>query len=280
MLPRNIAASMTLFAGLTTIAVACDKPAPTAPSATATAGPSASSAAPKPAENRTMPLAEFCKELRAKLDAMVATCRPKPETEDLFKILKLSVDEMAADYAFCPQLENVEILADKVPSCLAEVRTHWQGALVHIAHTPACRDAFVGKTGPGAKCRSDLECVAGSFCVADPASSDPLAEVCSPPMAAGVTCIEHRGEACGPDLDCVAGKCTLRPGAGEACSASSQNCAPGLTCLLQTSTDKEGKCGPRRKAGEACHRWTECEGACVAPKGGKDGKCEAFCGSG
>lgn len=249
-------------------------------SASVTAQSSNKSAEPaKSAKPQTMPLADFCKQLHAKLDALVVACHAKPETEDLFKILKMSADDMLEEDNSCARLKNVEVLAEKAPACLAEVQTHWSGALVHIEHTPACRAAFVGKTPSGGKCGSDLECVAGSFCVADPESPDPLASVCSPPMAAGVKCIEHRGEACGPDLECSNGKCVPRPIAGEACLASAQNCAPGLACLIETSTAKEGKCAPRRKAGEACHRWTECEGACVAPKDKKDGTCESFCGS-
>jgi hypothetical protein len=226
-----------------------------------------------------MPLADFCSALHQKLDAMVATCEPKPATQDLFKILKMSADEMGEDDSACGRLKNVTVVADRVPACLAEVRTHWEGGLVHIADADACRAAVVGKTPNGASCSLDLECVAGSYCVADPASKDPLASVCAPSTHVGDTCIEHRGEACGPELDCRAGHCEKRPGAGEPCSPRSQTCAPGLTCLRDAPKATRGKCGPRRSAGDVCHRWTECEGACVAPAGSEDGRCESFCGS-
>ncbi len=260
---RNAVSGFALLAFAATIGAACNTQ--TSKGASSSSVPNASAAPAKVAKPPTMPLGDFCKQLRAKLDSMVAACQPKPATEDLFKLLKLMADEMADDDNFCTRLTNVDILAEKAPACLAEIRTQWDAALVRIQHTPACRAAFVGKTAPGGKCRSDLECIANSFCVADPSSSDPLASVCSPPMAAGVTCIEHRGEACGPDLDCSSGKCVPRPISGETCSSADQNCGPGLTCLMETSAAKEGKCGPRRKAGQACHRWTDCDGAyCVA----------------
>lgn len=282
-----------LFGALLTLALGCEKTPGGSPSASSSSSPSSlASSAPTGAgssgadvaksapHEATMPLAEFCKALHQKLDAMVATCHPKPATEDLFKILQMSADELGEDDNPCGRLKNVVVLADKVPACLAEVRSHWEGGLVHIAHTDACRAALVGSTPAGASCGSDVECVAGSFCVADPASKEPLASICAPSTNVGATCIEHRGEACAPALDCKAGRCEKRPVAGEACSSRSQSCAPGLTCLIDAAKAPEGHCAPRRKTGEACHRWTECEGACVTPKGSDDGKCEAFCGSG
>lgn len=267
--------SLVLAASL----LACSE---TPTSTTASAAPDrtlpalSASAAASTVTASSMTIAELCGAVHARVEAIAGKCVARPETSDLLTILKMNLD----DDGCSTSIQNVEILADRVPACLAEVRTSWDSHIAGLQSEAACRSAFVGKTAIGGQCRLDLECPPGSYCDADTKSDDPLAMVCSPVITVGTPCKEGSGSSCGPDFYCAAGKCAQRPTVGGPCSPGTQHCARGLTCLLDKSTDKNGKCGPRRKAGAACHRWTECEGACVSPnKATQDGTCESFCGS-
>ena len=137
-----------------------------------------------------------------------------------------------------------------------------------------------GQLKTGEKCFYDLQCPAGAFCVAKPDGTDPLDNYCSPVIQEGTPCANGSGSTCGTALTCVEGKCAPKLKKGDSCEPTSQICEGDLTCLLNKSTDKTGKCGVLRKAGEACHRWTECEGRCSSRnKKTQDGKCVSFCGS-
>ena len=210
----------------------------------------------------------FCTEVSTRIDQMIAKCDSKPATKDLRGLLAINKEQPS-----CVEHHAFEVVVDKMPACLAELRTWHEAPLVILTRTAACRAAFKGKLALGAPCGSDLECPDGAWCTFGGKEA-----VCASPAAVGVAC---SGDECAPTGTCDHGKCAPRLEAGAVCNPKKQDCATGLTCLLDGGGSAAGKCGPLRKAGDACHRWTECEGACVTPNPrSEDGTCESFCGSG
>lgn len=237
-------------------------PAPAKASASASAG-SAAGMSPK----------AFCAAVKKRVGDLYGKCEEGPAFEDFRKIMKLTLDSDLCE----TRLQHVEIDEAKAVACLDEVKTYWDADIVHLQYRPACRAAMKGTAGDGGSCFFSLECGAGAEC-APPLVGDELHKTtCSAPIKVGTPCRSQAGETCGKEFECVKDACAARPKLGEPCK---ENCALGLRCLRDRSSDAMGKCGPARKAGDACHRWTECEGACSgATPEAKDGKCVSFCGS-
>lgn len=199
----------------------------------------------------------FCAAVKKRSTELFGKCEDKPEFADHRKIMRLTLES-----ELCERLQHVEIDPAKAGACLDEVKTHWDADIVHLQNRPSCRAAMKGTAGDFGSCFFNLECGQGSVC-APPLVGDELHKTtCSASVQVGTLCREGAGESCGKEFMCVKGACAARPKLGEPCQ---ENCGLGLRCLRARSTDKLGKCGQARKAGDACHRWTECEGACVGP---------------
>jgi hypothetical protein len=215
----------------------------------------------------------FCAALTKRISDLFAKCEEGPAFDDFRKMMKLSIENDLCE----TRLEHVVIDEAKAAACLDEVKTYWDADIVHLQHRPSCRAAMRGTAGDGGSCFFSLECPPGTECAAPLVGDELHKTMCSAKIEVGTLCRDRVGETCGKEFECVKGACAARPKLGEACK---ENCAPGLRCLRTRSTDPMGKCGPARKAGDACHRWTECEGACETPKPEvADGKCVSFCGS-
>jgi hypothetical protein len=267
--PRSVPA----FLVIVSVAMGCGDDKSAAPSASA-APPAPVSAAPSTsAAPSGMTPKAFCAAVKKRVGDLYATCETGPAFDDLRKMMKLTLESDLCEN----RLEHVVIDEAKAAACLDEVKTYWDADIVHLQYRPSCRAAMKGTAGDGGSCFFTLECPPGTDCVSPLVGEEFHKTTCSPKIEVGTPCRNGAGESCGKEFECVKGACAARPKLGEACK---ENCGPGLRCLRNRSTDAMGKCGPARKAGEACHRWTECEGACDTPKPEiKDGKCASFCGS-
>jgi hypothetical protein len=174
---------------------------------------------------------------------------------------------------------------------------------------PACRGVLHGRREIGGPCRSSLECADGLSC----RGSEPTrAGICVPPAPPGATCsdapdtLETYARQAPDDPrhpqcagSCRKGRCAAPVAIGGACSASRQ-CAPGSHCAAgacvagappklgqpcaQSTCEGDlvcidGRCAPRRKAGEPCSKPFECEAACLASPTGGAGACGMRCSS-
>lgn len=266
-----------LSAGALLFSLGCgdrEQAPPTSPSATATASAAVTATPSSPAG---MSVAQFCAAHDAKLDALLGSCE-KEDAPDLYAVVASGIQTSKRR---CKALKDVRVVEDRVPACLATATTWHDAKLSHLQYQPACRQAVVGLADDGAPCELDLSCKPGSHCLPKPEADD-LEHVCTPAPKEGAPCRVRAGHSCGPKLDCVesTGKCVARAQAGQACGSGQATCADGLACLRRHSKDPTGKCGPRRKDGEGCHQWAECEGRCkpAAPTL-LDGRCASFCGS-
>lgn len=84
---------------------------------------------------------------------------------------------------------------------------------------------------------------------------------CTAPPAAGAACVPtvEPGTGCGPDLRCVAGVCTARPGVGEPCGLgcdAALSCVSG-TCVMDAALGE--RCDPSSAAAPACADGTYCD---------------------
>jgi hypothetical protein len=245
-------------------------PAPVTASATSNAATSSATASSTAAAGMT-PKA-FCAALKKRVGELQARCEEGPAFDGLRQLLKLNIESDLCE----SRLERVVIDKAKADACLEEVKTFWDTGIADLEHRPSCRAAMRGTAGDGGSCFFSLECAPGSVC-AEPLVGDESQRVCSPKIEVGTPCRDRVGLTCGREFECVKGACAARPKLGQDCE---ENCAPGLRCLRNRSTDPMGKCGPARKAGDTCHRWTECAGVCETPTPAvKDGKCASFCGS-
>lgn len=225
----------------------------------------------------TMTPKAFCEAVHQRLVQFAATCEDKPEFKVEQQMLQMSVDGGDSCEMY---LKDVEIDAAKVPACLAAMKTYWDADWVHLDGKAECRAAITGKVPAGQDCMYDSQCAKDTFCLTPPNAKDALSKVCSGKIKKGTPCEMGVGSTCGTDFVCVAKKCAPKGKVGAACKPTYSTCSDELTCLLKKSTDQSGKCGVPRKAGEVCHRWTECRGTCVTPNEDvKDGVCTSFCGS-
>ncbi len=107
----------------------------------------------------------------------------------------------------------------------------------------ACSGTCTAKLALGRPCRPDRDiCVYGAKCQASPTGEN-LCVLHGVPGARCTTMFD-----CRFGLDCTAGQCASKLGAGEVCTGPV--CALGLACQLQTDGSK--KCSRAAVEGEAC----------------------------
>ncbi|MFO0595430.1 MAG: hypothetical protein U0228_09005 [Myxococcaceae bacterium] len=219
----------------------------------------------------TLSTEDFCAAYKAKLGDLKKKCDEKrPQSRTSIQFLELALD----DESCAERLQNVTITKSKVKACLDTLE--WKSPnLSNLAQLKVCRDAMKGTLKQGDDCNFHFECAANTWCT----EKQPLVTACGAPVKPGDACSEMM-DVCGATMLCVGKKCTPRAKAGEACQSNVQQCAEGLTCLIDQANAVDGKCGAPRKSGEKCHRWTECVGLCLTPSEDvKDGVCVPECGS-
>ncbi len=162
----------------------------------------------------------------------------------------------------------------------------WQPAL------PAeCEGLLRGKSGPGAVCRSSLECAEGQYCL----GVGPIdAGRCGPPRADGQACATsvdplavyaRQGEDPRQHPECVGycghHKCEPLAGAGEKCLIARQ-CAGGLHCDGQKCVAGAFAAAGEKCVGGSCARGLRCvDNRCAEPKpGGAACKADSECRGG
>lgn len=134
---------------------------------------------------------------------------------------------------------------------------------------PACQPP-AGPRAAGSPCAVSAQC-ASAFCLQPRTSSCGL---CAPPPSVGSACVNN---GCGPGLVCDAKTllCANPVGAGGSCDDSSA-CAPGFTCIGNTSTANGICTALATAAGASCDQadgGTRCDGRlglyCNVPEGRK-----------
>lgn len=144
-----------------------------------------------------------------------------------------------------------------------------------------CDSAWSGTGEVKAACTVDSDCDtdAGLRCITPLGRPDEVKGTCLRPhrVLAGDSC-SGPADVCDPDSYCdsQSSTCVVRRIEGQGCHEWLAPCVAGLTCPGSTMPFSSAKCTPRRAAGTACSKDSECaDDICLRVAKTTDGTCVA-----
>ncbi len=204
-----------------------------------------------PAASSEMALATFCNSALEALAARAETCQGGPAAAWLSILEGQEPNDLCSLWSKGVEENRIEYNPANAEACLTSLQSDLPCDQVVAVMLPvACQSAINGVVAVGGECISDLECTGDAVC--DTSGGCP--GICTARVAVGADCSGN--QVCVLGSSCLGDTCVANAALGEECGATVASCELGLTCST-ASGEVKGTCQPGQTSG-ACTSSDQC----------------------